>query len=314
MIDDPRESLAEQRTAARLDPRLVWAQVAMAYDLMALERPAEAFEAMSTALGLPHERVLALPFAHAAVASGRQEEAGRRLIEMSRRDPQDASLVEARWLIALARKAWPEASRLGLELASLADSEAEAMTRKATAAALQGSGAKPVMPRGAAGTDPATRLAAAEVRFCRMAEQGRHREAVAALDALGTRERSKVPTILQLHAAAELLLAGEEELAKKRLEIVEASLSGAAADPEVGFLRSAVGVLRGVAPASTVIEAARRSAYLDLDDAYYWAGVRAGRDGHLDVARRYWQRSAGLCCDFGFPYLVAKRLSGRSGA
>ncbi len=305
LIDDPRAGLEHQRQAVRLDPELGWAHVAMAYDLLALERPAEAFDALSTALDLPHESIVLLPFAHAAIASGRQEQAQAKLDETSRDTLHDASLLEARWLLAVARQDWPEAARLDTQLANLTEDEAESMRRKGTAAALQQGAAAPQAP--GAGPD------AAEVRFHRLAEQGQHKEAVAALDAGFARARLEIPADLQLHAAAELLLAGEKERAEERLHEVEAGLAEAPAEPRVVFLRSGAAVLRGAAPASQVIEAARRSGYLDLDDAYYWAGVRAQMDGRSRTARQHCRRSADLCCDFRFPCLVARRLADASG-
>jgi tetratricopeptide (TPR) repeat protein len=312
LIDDPRASLEEQRAAVRLDPELVWAHVAMAYDLLALERPREAFDTMSAALGLPHESGVVLPFAHAAITSGRHEEAKTRLEEMSRRAPRDPALIEARWLIALARRAWPEAAQLDVQLARLTQDEEESMTRKATAAALQREGAGRGTAPAAAVPNPNLALTAAEIQFCRLAEQRLHKEAVAALDRAYARARSQVPPVLQLHAASELLMAGEKERANERLKAVEASLEQAPAEPGVFFLRSGASVLRGATPGSQVIEAARQSEYLSLDDAYYWAGVRAKLDGRADVARQHWQRSASLCCDFRFPYLAARRLAGSS--
>jgi tetratricopeptide (TPR) repeat protein len=308
LIEDPRGGLEHERQAVRLDPSLGWAHVAMAHDLLALERPAEAFDALSAALDLPHPSIVLLPFAHAAIASGRQDVAQSKLDAIGQSTLGDASLLEARWLLALARQDWPEATRLDKQLTHLTEDEAESARRKGTVAALQQQQAAPPVPRlGPKATPPA-----AEIHFQRLAGQGQHKEAVAALDGAYARARLEIPADLQLHAAAELLLAGEREAAEKRLREVEDALAEAPAEPRVVFLRSGAAVLRGAAPASQLIEAARRSGYLDLDDAYYWAAVRAQLDGQSRTARQHGRRSAELCCDYRFPYLAARRLADSS--
>jgi len=309
LIEDPRGGLEHERQAVSLDPALGWAHVAMAYDLLALERPAEAFDALAAALDLPHPSIVLLPFAHAAIASGRQDVAQSKLDAIGQGTLGDASLLEARWLLALARQDWPEATRLDKQLTHLTEDEAESARRKGTVAALQQQEASPrPVPRlGPKATPPA-----AEIHFQRLAGQGQHKEAVAALDGAYARARLEIPADLQLHAAAELLLAGEREAAEKRLREVEDALAEAPAEPRVVFLRSGAAVLRGAAPASQLIEAARRSGYLDLDDAYYWAAVRAQLDGQSRTARQHGRRSAELCCDYRFPYLAARRLADSS--
>jgi tetratricopeptide (TPR) repeat protein len=310
LADDPRQGLEEQRQAVRLDPKLTWAHVAMAHDLMALERCAEAAQALSTALGLPHENEIALAYAHAAIGAGRMAEAKERLGALSRQDPQNNALTEARWLVSLAQGDWPVAASLERALASRTDDDGERVARRATLAALRGEAAEVERELSAAVAKPASREAAAFARFARLVESGRYSEAVAALDSAYPRSRSKIPAMIQLHAAAALLLQGDNAQVQGRLQEVERTLGDASADSGAELIRAALGVLRGRLAPAQLVEAARRTQYLTLDDAYYWAGVRAQLDGRREAARQHYASSVRTNYDRGFPYLAARRLAG----
>ncbi len=195
LLDDPEASLPEQREAVRLDPKLT--------------------------------------FAHAAVASGRLADARLKLEGLSQSAPRDTTLLEARWLIAVAQRDWPAATQLDRQLVALNDDDRDSLERNVTTSALAGDAAS--VERAFAAATPSTeaRQLVAGLRFARLVEARQPQEPVRVLDTAYAGAKAEVPHLQQLHAAAALLLAGRKPEADERLKRVLLN------DPGTGIARHA---------------------------------------------------------------------------
>ena len=126
VMDDPERALAEHQEAIWLDPRLAWAYVALAYNLMALERYPEAAAALTEVLKNPaHDSSAPYLYAVAAVGAGQMEDAAKRLAPVARTHADHESVWNARWLLALALRQWPAANALLQERSASGDNSPE---------------------------------------------------------------------------------------------------------------------------------------------------------------------------------------------
>ena len=315
VLGDPERSLSEHQEAIRLDPKLTWAYMAMAYNLMALERYPEAATTLAQVLQNPaHDPSTPYLYAVAAVGAGDLEGAAKRLSPVARPHPDYESVWNARWLLALARQQWPSANALLQERSAAGDSTPEerqvTWSRRAELmrAQRQYTQLDPIL---AAPTSPKPQ--AAIVRFERLIEEGRYAEAAAWYDQALAKEAA-APTIYRLYAAAGLLLAGDQRAASERVRAVLADENATArrdVDDDV-FAALAV-ALEGRGTDQEVIRAARHGHFMRLRDAYFLLGARAAARGDHARARQHFQTSARVSLDLGFPLEAAQRLASAAG-
>lgn len=316
VMDDPEQSLPEQREAIRLDPRLTWAYMAVAYNLMALERYPEAAEALVRVLQNPaHDPMTPYLYAVAAIGAGDLEGAAKRLTPVPPAHPDFESLWNARWLLALARQQWPAASAL-LQERSTAwdDSPEEKATRWSRRVELLRAQRlySQLDPLLASPASPKPQ--AAVVRFERLMEEGRYADAVAWYDQALAKEPA-APAIYRLYAAAGLLLAGEPRAASERLR---AALADEHAPARMDVDNEAFAVLAvaldGRGSDQDVLRVARHGHFMRLKDAYFLLGARAAARGDPARARQHFQTSARASLDLGFPLEAAQRLASAGGS
>jgi len=311
VMDDPELSLPEHQEAIRLDPRLAWAYVALAYDLMALERYPEAAAALAQALQNPaHDPTTPYLYAVAAVGARDLEAASKRLTAVTRAHADYEAVWNARWLLALARQQWPAASALLQERSAAGDNSpeekqvmwsrrAELLRAQRLYSQLDPLLASPASPK----------PQAAIVRFERMIEEGRYAEAAAWYDEALAKEPA-TPPIYRLYAAAGLLLAGDRREASQRLRAV---LADDRAPSRMDVDNDAFAVLAvaldGRGSDEEVLRVARHGHFMRLRDAYFMLGARAAARGDQTRARQHFHTSARASLDLGFPLEAAQRLA-----
>jgi len=311
VLDDPERSLPEHQEAIRLDPRLAWAYVALAYNLMALERYPEAAAALAQALQNPaHDPSTPYLYAVAAVGAGDLEAAARRLAPVARGHADYEAVWNARWLLALARQQWPAASALLQERSAAgndsADEKQSTWSRRAELLRAQRLYAQ-LDPLLASPASPKPQ--AAMVRFERMIEEGRYADAAAWYDEALAKQPA-APPIYRLYAAAGLLLAGERRAASERLQAVLAEeRAPARLDVDNDAFAAMAVALDGGGRDEDVLRAARHGHFMRLRDAYFMLGARAAARGNQALARRHFQTSARTSLDLGFPREAALRLA-----
>jgi tetratricopeptide (TPR) repeat protein len=316
VMDDPERSMTEHREAIRLDPRLPWAYVALAYNLMALERYPEAAAALTEVLKNPaHDPTTPYLYAVAAVGAGGVEDAAKRLPPVARTHADYESVWNARWLLALALRQWPAANALLQERSASGDSspeeKQEIWSRRVELLRAQRlfSDVDPLL------SSPASpKPQAAIIRFERLMEEGRYAEAAAWFDQALAKEPA-APSIYRLYAAAGLLLAGERRVAFERLQAAVAEGGGSAGkDVDNRAFAALAAALGGRGSDEDVLRTARHGHFMRLKDAYFLLGARAAALGDLARARRFFQTSARTCLDLGFPLEAAQRLASAPGA
>jgi tetratricopeptide (TPR) repeat protein len=309
VLDDPERSLARQQEALRLDPKLVWAELALAYDLMALERYPEALAALGHVLQDPrHEPQTPYFYAVAAVAAGQVDEAGRRIVPVKADHPDYESVWNARWLLALAREQWAAADGL-LRERSGETSPAAVRANWIRRVELMRARRQLVPLEAAVSAKTSPRPQAAIVRFERLIEEGRYVEAAAWFDeALAGEE--ECPQLYRLYAAAGLLLAGEAGTAAERLHSAMAEAADASSgDFEDEAYVAMAEALAGRGRDEDVLRAARRAHFMRLKDAYFLLGARAAARHDAARANHFFQMSVRASVDLGFPREAARRLA-----
>jgi tetratricopeptide (TPR) repeat protein len=309
VVDDPERSLRQQEEAIRLDPRLAWAHLALAYDLMALERYGEAAATLGQALQIPdHDSDTPYLYAVAAVGAGELDGAARRLVPVRREHADYDAVWNGRWLVTLARRDWAAANRQLQERAADGDKSPRALealwNRRVELLRAQRLFGQ-LDPLLASASSPKTQ--AAIVRFERLMEDGRYAQAAAWFDQELAREAS-TPAMYRLYAAAGLLLAGDSRAASERLHAAMAE-GPPGRDLEGDAFTALAEALAGRGRDEDVLRAARRAHFIRLKDAYFLLGARALAQGDIPRARRLFQTSARACVDLGFPLEAAQRLS-----
>jgi tetratricopeptide (TPR) repeat protein len=312
VMDDPERALAEHQEAIRLDPRLAWAYVALAYNLMALERYPEAAAALTEVLKNPaHDPSTPYLYAVAAVGAGQMEDAAKRLAPVARTHADDESVWNARWLLALALRQWPAANVLLQERSASGDNspeeKAEMWSRRVELLRAQRlfSDLDPLLASAAS-----PKPHAAIVRFERLMEEGRYAEAAAWFDQALAKEPA-APSIYRLYAAAGLLLGGERRVAAQRLQaaVADGGVSDGKDVDDSAFAALAA-ALGGRGSDEDVLRTARQGHFMRLKHAYFLLGARAAALGDVARARRLFQSSARACLDLGFPLEAAQRAVG----
>jgi hypothetical protein len=299
------EPLALYRAALEKDPSFARARLALAFDLMGLERYGEAVTEIETTLdasALPQEA--ASLYAPAAVGAARVQDADQRLKGLAVLHPQDIYIWRARWSTTIAQAQWLEAERLLQDYRKNWGEEAweERVQLLRLKGDLDQARQQVELARGRedlAGVAPT-------VRFDLFYTEGRYQDAA---DSLAEFPEG-ADVLHQLYAAAGLSMAGREADAQSRLLGLSDQLAGD--NSEVVFYRAAHRVLTAGGSDEEALAAARDAGFLMLPHAYFLLGARHLASGRSDVAARYFQKSASTAVTLGFPYLAARALAGSS--
>ena len=293
-------ALEMYEAALEKDPNLVRARIALAYELMALERAEEAENAARIAMGFPAyvPEVVEL-YAHAAIASGHADEVHDLLWQVGNRHPNELAAWEARFSIALAREDWNEAERLRSEYQSKTSDEGLEFEVRVLLQRGELEQAERRLELAAARPDLSPSVAT--MRFQVLFDAGRFAEAASSLEELD----SPPDAIHRIYAAAGLTLAGDRAGARTELEALETDWGVY----DEGLYHSLIQALRGAGSDEAVLEAARADGYLSLPHAYFVLGARARVRGDRRRAAAYFLRAAETAVHRGFPYVASRRIA-----
>ena len=302
LLSEPELSMSEHRESLRLDPKLAWARVALAYDLLALEQRPEAFHELSLAMSSPeHAPEAAYPYALAAVGAGTLREAQALLARLVKQHSEDGNVWESLWLVELASERWSVAERMVRERASL-ERPVDAWQHRSKLLRLRGLTDQVTQALATAEGQAELAEAAAAARFERLIEEGRYTEAAARLE----QDFPKgPPPLYRLYAAAGLMMAGDPLAAKGQL----AQLAG---NHGSDALEALARRLRGEISAEQAIRQARADHFLTLTHAYFMLGARATYEKNRTLAAQFFAQSRASALDLGFPFEAARRLAGDS--
>jgi hypothetical protein len=301
-----RDAVDLYREAIAKDPSFTRAKLALAYELLGVERYEEALAAVDSSLdGSELAADAAYLFAYAAAGAGRVAETTERLRALSTRDPYNPTLWQARWTSALATEDWNQAERLLQEYQQSA--ARDPWQYRVQLLGLRGSADEAERRIDLARAQSATTAQASLLHFQSLFASRKYDEAARCLDEIpgGTNP------LYRLYAAAGLAMAGEREQATARLQALEGELDEAAGGTsETEFYRIAVRLLKGAAPSGRAITSAREAGFLMLPHAYFLVGAREIASGNSLAAESAFQKSAGTAGSRDFPYLAAKGLAG----
>ncbi len=294
------EALPLYRDALSKDPAFARARLALAYDLMGLERYDEATTEILKTLdagALVSEAANLLSFA--AVGAGRASEASPRLATLGVQLPYDLAVWQARFLSTLALSDWIQCERLLQEYERT--SGAEAVSERIQLLRLKGDAdeaGRRVERNAASG--------ATLLQFQSLYLQGRYDEAARVLAEVpgGSNE------LYRLYAVVGLEIAGLSQEAKTGLASLEEDLLGSGFDAEAGFYRATVEALSGRASEERAIAAAREAGFMMLPHAYFLLGAHQKAAGNVGGAAGHFRRSEKTAVTLDFPYLAAKTLAG----
>ncbi len=302
------DALDLYREALSKDPSFARAKLALAYELLGLERYDDAVAAVDPSLdATPFAADAAYLYAYAAAGAGRASETAQRLQALSARDPYNATLWQARWTSALAAEDWKRAERLLQEYQRNAAGQDPWKYRVQLLELEGGSHSDEAHKRLQVALKQADRSAeAALLHFQSLFAAGEYAQAAECLDEIpgGTND------LYRLYAAAGLVMAGERAEAAVRLQALERELAAAGGTNETEFYRVAVRLLQGDASAERAIARAREAGFLMLPHAYFLVAARERASGRTAPATKLFERSARTALTRDFPYLAARALSG----
>lgn len=271
--------IAEMREALRLDASMQWARVALGRELLQTEQDAAAYAELATAVtSADAPWTTPAAYAMAAVAANHIEEAQARLAELD-----TAPALEARYLLAFAKRDWDQARVLLTEREQNEDEIAITILRARLDVA---SGASAVSVASTLRNQPETRGAADLIALEDAFANGRFAEATAITD---------LPDEYLVYVAYASLLTQQP---------VQVELKEPYA---LDLLRAARGELT-------------EAAILDRSDAigddtrahaYFALGVHARTTGDRARAAAYFRRSAERALTREFPYGVANAMAAR---
>ncbi len=309
LLEDPELSLPHHREALRLDPKLVWAHVALAYDLLALERNREAYVELEQAMQLPdHDNAIVHVLVAAAGIAGETERARAVLAAERKEKGAGASLWRADFDLAVVAGEYDRAEALLRNPALEPGNDATLWELRARLAELQQRDRDLAALGLEARRDAGTAAAAARLEIDRALARGDYAKAATCLRT--ERTNQNVTALDELYTAAAALLAGDRAALRDDLAAFDARLADAGDGSDVATLRALKAVVAdGLAP-DAALRAARRSEFTMLAHAYFMLGARAQADGHAAQARAWFARSRDRALDRGFPYVAAAALAG----
>ena len=295
------EAVALHRAALAKDPNLSRARLALGYELLGLEKYAAAFTELAPVIDSPAYALEAVPmYALAGIATGKVEETGATLTSLGPRFPDDGSVWEARWILALAESDWDSAERLHQEYRRVWADEGWAYRTKLHRVQGQDDLVEQYLVLGSRNAELASEVT--DIRFERHFERGDYPSAIQALDAF----EDGGPGLYRLYAAAGLTMTGERARARAMLAELEDELGPEA---EYDFLRSMMRTLTGGISEEESLKSARETSFLMLPHAYFMLGAHHLSQGRERQAMRYFAKAESTSLYLDFPYLAAKHLT-----
>jgi hypothetical protein len=301
------DALPLYHAALEKDPAFARARLALAYDLMGLERYREALTEIVATLDasmLVDEAASLYGFAAVAVGGSELDAAKERLRALANQNPYDLALWQSRWITSLARQDWSEAERLLVEYQSKAQDDG--WSQRIQLLALKGDVDQARQRLDLARQKPELSAAAQPLQFQTLYAQGDYGGAASCFEELPFAAND----LNRLYAAAGLAMAGRRTDAHEELTRLADELSAAGGGEEIDFLRSAAAFLAGRASEKEALDSAREAGFLYLPHAYFFIGARKHADGQAREAKAYFERSVATAVGLDFPYLAARGLAG----
>ena len=305
LLSDPARSVPLYREAIRRDPQLSWAYGALGLEMLKAERDAEAMALLESSLRIPaHDSSFAKDYAMAAIGAGSTAHAEEVLSAAAKAgdDGQDWWLWRARWLLELADGRYDAAEqRLRKRRADAEDpDDPELWELRLQLARARGERKETAMLLREGQRSPELADSTCAARIEGALEDGQDAETAGIADEAKTGSR-----LLQLYAAAGLLLSGDRQGAEARMAPLEAGLAKEAADDEDMAVLALTRFLERKVPAEQALAASRLAGFQYLSHAYFLFGVRAAADGDAARARSWFEKSRSRSLDFSLPYFAA---------
>jgi hypothetical protein len=298
------ESLALYRSALSKSPNFARARLALAWDLMGLERYQEAFQEIETTLDAGTlVSDAAYLYGYAAVGASQCDEADQRLASLANLGAHDWNVWTARFTTALARQDWNGAERLLMEYRSQAGEEG--WTQRVHYLELKGDADQMRRELDRARAQPDIAFDAARLEFQSLYAKGEYEKAAASLQALG----ESIADLDRLYAAVGFAIAGKRAAFQSQLAVLREELNAGGNDSESAFFREAASYLEGRASAAATLEAAREAGFLMLPHAYFFLGAERHAAGDRTGAKAFFRKAAETAVSLEFPYLAARTLS-----
>jgi tetratricopeptide (TPR) repeat protein len=299
------DSLALYRSALAKKPDFARARLALAYDLMGMEKYSEALAEVETALDA-NQLVsdAASLYGYAAVGSAECEKVEGRLAPLVNQGYDDFQVWTARFTASLARQDWNGAERLLMEYRAKAGDEA--MLQRIQYLELKNDAAQLKVYVDGAKARPELASDAARLEFRALYATGDYEGAALRLQALG----DEIEDIDRLYAAVGLAMAGKRAEFRSQLAVLREAWSGNGEDAETVFLREVVSLFEGRSSPDAALGSAREAGFLMLPHAYFFLGAHHHVSGDGALARRYFERSAATAVSLEFPYLASRTLAG----
>jgi predicted Zn-dependent protease len=302
LLHDPEQSTPHYLEAIRLQPDLAWGRIGLAYDLLVMERYAEAAEYLEQVLRMPdHDSSIATPYVMAAIGAGSADHAGEVLRSLGG-EAEDVDLWQARWLLLLAQGDLEAATKLLKARFRETDRDPEAWRLKTQLLLLKGDDRDLDKALVEGRLRPELAGLAATLRQERALAAGKWKEAVAALDGLKPEEVSDTG---RLFAACALLLSGDRANAAQRLANLDGQLARNAQDSAGAAFLAMTRHLQGRASAKAVLAAARQAGFTMLPRAYFVLAAAREAVGDSAGARALYEQSRRTALDFDTPYAAA---------
>jgi tetratricopeptide (TPR) repeat protein len=301
LLNTSEASMAEQRAAIHLDPKLGWAHAALGYELLSTGAYEESMREYAEALKTTqHDPSAILYYAYAAVASGHAADAHA--------VPEGAAHNEsewwAKWTLALAQKNWLSARRMYTD--AVKGNEDDASLFYAGAQFLKASGDTEGYAKHLAAALEKKELkpSALIVSVHDAMESGNWTEAASRAESVGQRSY-----LAKLYGAASLLLNGDAKRGADRLaEISKAFREDEDMDTySRGVLTAFISALAKGDEAAVL--RALHDQPTEMKHAYFFLGARSFARGDKAHARELFRRSATASFDLEFPLLAAQRLA-----
>lgn len=299
---DPRVELAEQTTAIRLDPKLVWPHVARGHLLAEEEKYDEALREYEEALDLPgRDSAIALYYATAAIAKGTPEVAVAKVDQLNAEEPV---VLHARWMLAASARDWERASALQQKLAGF-EGPVDGWWRKLRLLRIQGDEAVIGKELESAAAEKDLNLAVQRARVELALGRGDYQAAARALAAAKGLDAFSL-AIEHAYAAGGLLITGSAADAARLLDQADAVLAADKAG-EHRLAKALIAGVRGTMPVAEVTAIMRENNA--MQHAWFVAGVRAAVAKDRIRAAQCLGRAVRASSDLDFPYFEVKRMA-----
>ncbi|HET7435565.1 MAG TPA: CDC27 family protein [Thermoanaerobaculia bacterium] len=300
LLEDSDAAIAEYQEAARLDPKLSWPHLALAYQWLALENDQAAFDTLDAVLSDPTLDSNALNYyALAAIGSHHEQQALARIEKEKQLDRY--AVWQARMTLARAAGDWQKAKDLMNEREK--DEGLTPATSIARAEIDRDSGApfEQVLAR----LDRSQETVPAKDHFVFMnaLERGDATEALA-LEAKSRHGGASADTLYAIEAA---FLAGDPNAPAHLREFRDAIANGEGSERRL--LRALADSIAGKLTPDALLQRIRPLGPETLPHGFFALGVRARIDRDPASASKYFRKAAERAADRTFPYRLATKLA-----